>query len=386
MIRFGIILVAGLFLLPDLTYSQAPAYTTISGIVTNDSTGAPISGAHVFIASSMIGSVTAETGHYRLDGVPTGAHRLYVSIIGYEPVSKDVMLHGEGPHIFDFKLKPTVVQLEEVTVEAKLDKKWQRRFEKFTRLFIGETPNAEQTKIVNPEVLDFEDNLARFTARASETLIIENHALGYRIQYFLKEFGATPGRTWYDGEPLFEEMEPESEEQAALWEENRRKAFMGSFRHFLLALLAGRVEEQGFLTYSRPAFNLSPAGSSTPVGPTPTGSFSGKYRFPVEPEELFTDGSNPSEKILDFHGAVEIIYRGEKEDPSYSKWLRNYARTGRIEVGKGDLQTSWIQLEKGPTVFDYKGDVLDPYGVTFMGYLAFERVADEIPKEYRPGR
>ena len=33
---------------------------------------------------------------------------------------------------------------------------------------------------------------------------------------------------------------------------------------------------------------------------------------------------------------------------------------------------------------DYKGDVLDPYGVTFYGFLAYERVADELPREYRP--
>jgi hypothetical protein len=27
---------------------------------------------------------------------------------------------------------------------------------------------------------------------------------------------------------------------------------------------------------------------------------------------------------------------------------------------------------------------LDPYGVTVYGYFAFERIADDVPKEYRP--
>ena len=70
---------------------------------------------------------------------------------------------------------------------------------------------------------------------------------------------------------------------------------------------------------------------------------------------------------------------GETEDPSYYEWQR---RNGITSSEK--FQTSWITMERGPTVVDYKGDILDPYGVTFSGYLAFERVADEVPKEFRP--
>ncbi len=366
-------LLAGIYVF--LTVVPVAAQTipavTITGTVTEADTGAPLPGAHVFVASSMIGTTTGPDGTYRLERVPIGALRLYVSMIGYEPEARDMLLRTAAVRVVDFQLKPGVVELGEVVVEAKRDKKWRQRLERFQRLFIGETPNARETRIMNPEVLDFDASGGEFRAIAAQPLIIENRALGYRIQYFLKDFVAEPTRTRYDGEPLYEELEPESEEEAQRWETNRRNAFIGSFRHFLLALLAGRTEEQQFMTYGRTVM-----GSGSP-GEMPGNPTSGT-RFPVEATELFTSGETPNEKTLEFDGFTEIIFKGEYEDESYLDW----SRAGRR---RPKFQTSWIRLERGPAVFDYKGDVLDPYGVTFYGYLAFERVADEVPKEYRPG-
>ena len=350
--------------------AQEVPLVTITGKVTEADSGAPLPGAHVFIASSMNGTTTDTDGVYVLERVPVGALRLYVSMIGYEPEARDMMLRTSATRTVDFELKPTVVELGEVIVEAKRDKKWKERLERFTRLFIGETPNAKETSILNPEVLDFESSGGEFRAMAAEPLIIENRALGYRIQYFLKEFVAEPRRTRYDGEPLYEELTPESPEEAEGWEQNRRNAFIGSFRHYLLALLAGRTDEQQFKTYARTVM-----GSGAP-GEMPGNPQAGT-RFPVDAAELVDPGETPSEKILDFKGFTEITFMGEYEDESYLDW----SLSGRRRPG---FQTSWIRLERGPTVFDYKGDVLDPYGVTFYGYLAFERVADEVPKEYRP--
>lgn len=357
---------ACILLAPSARVVAQDSPATIAGTVTDSETGTPLSDAHVFIAVSMNGSVTDAAGEYRLNGVPLGAHRLYVSIVGYEPQALDIFLREAGTHTFEFALNPAVVDVGEVIVTAERDERWERRLQKFIRLFIGETPNADDTKIINPEVLDFTDKIGRFTARASETLVIENQALGYRIHYFLKEFVATPNRTKYDGEPLFEEMEPASAEEQGRWQQRRSEAFHGSFRHFMLSLLDGRVEESGFVIYHRP-----PARQSLTAGATPGGQ-----RFPLDVTTILTEGDGPQERILDFHGFVEIVFTKEVEDESYLDWQ---GRRGRPKY-----RSSMIQVENGATVVDLKGDVLDPYGVTFYGYLAFERVADEVPKEYRP--
>lgn len=346
---------------------------TLRGTITDEQTAEPLPGVHVFIASSMQGTTTNTQGEYVLPDLPVGVLHLYVSSIGFEPASRDILLRTPGERTIDIALKPATVDLGEVVVEAKRDKKWKKRLERFTEQFIGETPNAGQTRITNPEVLDFDSNRGVLSAVASDQLIIENEALGYRIRYFLKDFEAELTRTRYDGEPLYEMMEPEDAGQYAIWEANRREAFMGSFHHFMLALLAKQVEEQGFATYGRTATGPN-------AGPNISGSPSMGNRFPLDPYEIIKPGEDPAEYILEFDGFVEIIYQGEEEDKSYLTW------TGRPPGSRPKFQTSWIRLEKGPTVVDYKGEVLDPYGVTFYGYFAFERVGDEVPVEYRPGK
>ena len=41
-------------------------------------------------------------------------------------------------------------------------------------------------------------------------------------------------------------------------------------------------------------------------------------------------------------------------------------------------------IRQGVRSVGYKEDVVDPYGVTVSGYYVFGRVADQLPKEYRP--
>lgn len=365
------LLVGSTLVSPDL-FAQPNMVAVLSGEVLDDETGVPLFGAHVFIAKSMIGTTTNKNGEYTLTGVPTGAHRLYVSMLGFEDDFLDLMLRTSKAYSFNFRLKPSVIEIGEIVVEAERDKNWKKRLEKFTRLFIGETPNALETKILNPEVLDFESRRGSLTAVAAEPLIIENKALGYRIQYFLRDFESTPNRVQYDGEGLYEEMDPENEEQAARWEEKRRMAFMGSFRHFLLALISGRTEAQGFKTYRRPS-----AGGTAGDTFSRSSVMSGQ-RFPLDPATIIRAGEAPNEYLLDFDGHMEIVYLGEKEDESYLDWSMRPKRSNPR------FQTSWTFLDHGPALVDYKGDTLDPYSVVFMGYLAFERVADEPPKEYRP--
>lgn len=352
-------------------FAQSIPVVTLTGRITDAETGEPLPGANVFIAGSLRGTSTGLDGTYALDRIPVGALRLYVSMIGYEPAFRDMLLRTESVRTFNFELTPSVYELEGIAVEAKEDRGWQRRLERFRTLFIGQTPNSEETEIVNELVLDFEGSGGELRAAAPEPLVIENRALGYRVRYFLKDFSATPQRTRYDGEPLFEELEPESLEEAEQWNANRRNAFIGSFRHFLLALIAGKTEEQGFKTYGRTVMDDLSAGE---MGGRPTAG----TRFPIKASTILKPGKLPNEYVLDFEGFTEITFMGEIEDESYLEWSREPHRRPRY-------QTSWIRLERGPTTFDWKGDVVDPYGVTFYGYLAFERVADEVPREYRPG-
>ena len=350
--------------LPTLAAAQPDASAVFTGTVTDAETGAPLPAAHVFLAATMNGTTTDAEGRFRLTRIPHGAHRLFVSMLGFEPAHVDTLVTEDRTYTFEIRLTPAVIEMDAITVEAKADEKWRKRLEKFTRLFIGESPNAAETKILNPEVLDFEARWwGKLTARAAEPLVIENRALGYRIRYFLKEFSAAGGTIRYDGEPLFEPLEPESPEEEARWEENRRRAYLGSFRHFMRAALADSLDEAGFLAYRIPT-RENPVRS--------------RVKLPLRVSSILKDGPTPEERTLRFYGFIEVLYLLEEEEEAFLRWMGVYYRRAP------ENQRSWLRLTDGPTSVDHDGEIVDPYGLTVYGYFAFERVADELPKEYRP--
>ena len=356
---WGIVLAAALPLLPKTGQAQDSSARITGRVAATDSRRALV-GAHVFIANSMIGTVTDSDGRFELPRVPAGSHRFVISMLGYAPFEADSLFRPTTDYDFDVQLEPTAVALEEIVVSAREARRFQRRLLKFTRLFLGETSNSEFTTIVNPEVLTFSARLGRLSASASAPLIIENRALGYELKYFLKEFSYSGSIIKYDGDPLFAELEPSDAEEAQRWEDNRQTAFYGSKRHFFLSLLAQRTEQEGFKLYRR--FKLEASSAA----------------FFVEPETLLRGGPTPLEEELTFSGFIEIVYTGAKEDAHFRRWQR-----GSSEWRLGD-QRSFIKLNDGPTLVDHTGEVIDPYGITEYGYFAFERLSDLMPKEYRP--
>jgi hypothetical protein len=381
--RSLLLVLLSLALIGPTTYAQAPqaprGQATLVGTVTDAETGEPLASVNVFIATSTRGTTTDADGRFRLTGVPLGAQRLYVSRIGYEPYAENLNLREARPHVFDVALPRSTTELPEIVVEAERDEKWAERYDRFVRAFIGETPNAEQTEILNPEVLSFDGGIGSLRAQAAEPLRILNRGLGYRVEYHLRDFLLRPTRTQYDGEPLFESLDGSPEEERR-WAAARREAFLGSFHHLMLAMLADRTEEQGFRLFLRPE-SPGPAGLSAGRGPTAP-LFSGQ-RFPTTTDELLTEGETENERTLVVQGMAEVLYLGEQESDAYKAWRAQYARDG-VRSRAPRVQTSQFWLERGPATIDYKGDVVDPYGVTVSGYYAFERVADQLPKEYRP--
>ena len=361
MIKSTILL--GFFLLCQTALAQVYTTATVSGTVVDKETGEPIAGAHAFLGATMIGTTTDSVGSFHLSNVPRGVHTIWISMIGYEPKSQRFILGDKPQFAFDVALEPMILEMDEVTISARMDRRWKKRMKTFERLFLGESELADSVKILNKEALDFDANWhGRFTARASEPILIENQALGYRVAYVLKEFSREGNTIRYDGDPFFEELTPVSLQQQFFWEENRRQAFLGSFKHFLLALLDGTTKEEGFRIKRVPSIEDIPNSNR---------------RFHIDPQDLLVPGEKAGEQLLAFNGVIEIVYLNEGEGEDYLKW-----RSGSPPPRR-QHQYSWIHLTNGPTLIDHVGEIIDPYGVTVYGYQAFERVSLELPKEYR---
>ena len=258
-----------------------------------------------------------------------------------------------------------------MTVESTQDAKWQERYKRFERRFIGETENAAETEILNPYVLDFEDKRGTLTARAAEPLIIENRALGYRVRYALTAFEAQSNSNFYDGEPLFEELEPADEVEWVRWQANRRKAYLGSPRHLLRSLVAGDAEEQGFKLYLLPA--QGPGGFGGIGGGNRASS-----RFPTTPGEILKRGGAGDWKLT-YHGVLQTIYTGEPEEAAFLD--REWSREQRAP---SPVQTSELRfpIAQDAAELDRFGEELDPRSIILSGYMAYERFADDLPREY----
>ena len=161
---------------------------------------------------------------------------MIISMIGYELIKQDVIVFDNERISMNLQLVPEPIQMNEVIVTAKSNKRWKKNLAIFDRVFLGESKNGRSCKMLNEYVLSFQIEGGALHATASQPLEIENSSLGYRISYYLDEFTVDNSYIRYAGDSFFVKMEPKSERQRRKWEKNRKVAYKGSLRHFLTTL------------------------------------------------------------------------------------------------------------------------------------------------------
>jgi hypothetical protein len=345
------VLPALLFFLAGRLQAQTEPRVTISGQVKDSASGKPLPNANAFLANTTLGAVTDKDGFYAIKQVPLGTHELFASLLGYQVEKRTLRLIEPKDIRVDFALPPKALELGEVEVVAALPRDWKKNLKKFEALFWGNDCDGEACKILNPEVLDFavEKGPNCFTAKASQPLQIENRGLGYRAQFLVEDF-----RYYLDEEkigyafiPKFDALSPADTAEAQRWKANRQKAYRGSFRHFLAALVAGRLQEDGFVIYSMAV---------------PPWEDKQARRFGVKLDELLSPGTLPNEKVIHFRGCLEVIYVPQR----------------------GDTQTSWIVPNHESVTVNASGYIYDGYAVTVYGHWFYQRVAAMLPRDYQP--
>jgi len=332
----------------------------IIGKVVDGSNGKPIHFANVFLANTTMGCATDKNGIFSIVNVPLGTYELVVSMIGYEPATMEIRLKEGKPEEFKLRLKPKVLQAPRIEVEAPYPHEWRRHLQTFKKQFIGTSSNASHCKILNPEVLDFNLDVKTqaLKAKASETLQIENRALGYRIYFLLNDFTyRNDGSITYQGQPRFEEFSPKNEKEEKNWRENRRQAFNGSLRHFLHAAAIGDFEDEGFFVSI--LLNLVEGNDRL-------------YKYRTLADDLLSSGEREFERILSFPYYLRVIYNKEEEPLEFS-------------VNPTVTQTSWLHMSQGIDVtINTSGHIYNPFALTTYGYWAWERIAEALPLDYLP--
>jgi hypothetical protein len=144
----------------------------------------------------------------------------------------------------------------------------------------------------------------------------------------------------------FTPLEPADEKERTQWNDNRRKAYFGSLRHFLESLASNRSESEGFEVYE-----LCP--TRNPNFPTVT--------FNVDVDTLLTKGDFSFERKLTLQNALQVTFR--RDDAVWK---------------------SFVRLSKPSAIIYINGVVAVPLSLTTYGYWAAQRMADMLPTDYAP--
>ncbi|WP_420464316.1 SusC/RagA family TonB-linked outer membrane protein [Candidatus Palauibacter sp.] len=92
------------------------AQGAVSGTVTDAESMAPVAGAQVFVAGTVIGTLSGPEGTYRLEGVPTGQQTVSVRLIGYRELSQTVTVQSGQVATADFSVVQTALRIQDIVV------------------------------------------------------------------------------------------------------------------------------------------------------------------------------------------------------------------------------------------------------------------------------
>lgn len=90
---------------------------SLTGTVTDRTTGETLVGATVFIADLERGAPTNISGEYTLDNIPLGTYNVRISFIGYRTLNETVTIN-EGDNVLNVQLRTDLTGLDEVVVTS----------------------------------------------------------------------------------------------------------------------------------------------------------------------------------------------------------------------------------------------------------------------------
>ena len=340
-------------------------YYTISGTVTERDTKMPMNGASVFAQNTTFGTVTDANGNFKLM-LPNGGYDLVITFTGYETESIHIST-GDQKNT-DIQLKQKDKTLEAVAVVASNEVKdgWEKYGDFFQENFIGKTPNSKDCVIKNKEVLKFYFSKRRNRLRiiSTEPLLVENTALGYRIKYaldsFLYEYDTKACS--YVGYPLFEEMTPTNETQAADWRTKRILAYNGSLLHFMRSVFTKDLKKEGFEVQ----FLVDLNGKDSAL--TLKDIYSAIH--------YDKDDSTQTVEITPNQKKLAVLYTKETPDAAY-------LTANPDEPLK--FQLSYILFANAPSiVIEQNGYHFNQEDIVVNGWMSWEKVADMLPYDFKP--
>ncbi len=336
------------------------AQTLVTGIVT-DSLNVPVPFASVYLSKTTIGNMSNKDGAYTLTIPQNGEYELIASCIGYQ--SKKSTLYADGkPRTINIRMSLDFVKIDEVNVMAK-DKNRIKNYAKFIKLFLGESVNSENCRILNTNDLylrkEAETDIIK--GRSLKPIQIENWSLGYKITYDLTDFTYDPkfGFLRFSGNTFFQGL-PGNAKEIKKWVQKRLRTYYGSKMHFLRSLFLDSLKRENFrISDYETVMDLDAKEKN------------------IEKIQPLPETSLKVVKDADFMTIFSL-------KPLYINYYDNRPDLSTELIGFEPKECeSTLNFSKKIKVFR-NGHVADPYSVTWGGVMATERVADMMPDDFQP--
>jgi len=305
-------------------------------------------------------------------------------MLGYELTKKPFEASLFDGQYLEIRLKSTVLELDEITIEARSSRSRRQNLARFKELFFSTTDFGRHCRIDNEEALRLAANPINRTlsAKSTEPLRITNPDLGYELLVHGLAFEGDEAVYRFTGRIQFREMTPESDSEREKWLRNRRKAYLGSMRHFFRSLVRGRLKEEGFAAYH--VADVGQVSTASPIAEMA----SSRSESAADPR-IISDMSLDGTHLLSIPGILLVEYTREVQSSMYDRYVRMYApgQPGNSAAAMGRNQMSWIEVPLGVAMVDNAGRVFsgaDAYPITHYGYWAWERFGDALPTDYDP--
>jgi hypothetical protein len=350
-------------------FSQADFYY-ITGKVIDKNTTAPLAAASVFAQNTTFGTVTDSAGNFRLK-LPNGGYDLAVTYTGFETDSRRITTADAGNKNIIVELKEKQKEMEEVAVVSgppTVKDGWVKYGQFFLDNFIGTTKFGHDCVLENHEVLKFyfSKKRNRLKVVATEPLVIDNNALGYKIKYVLDSFVNEYDTqvSLYSGSPLYTEMQPVNDAQEIRWHNNRLHAYNGSMLHFMKSFYSKTLKENGFDVQ----YLLKNNGVDSAI----------RIKDYYTGLNYDKDDSSQVVEITPNQPDVIVLYTKDKPSDDYLK------QSGDTHI-QDQLSIITIAPQKSIAI-EQNGYYYDQNDITISGYWTWRKAGDALPYDFNPAQ
>lgn len=372
---------------------------TVKGRVVDKESKVPLPFVTIFVNNTAEGTVANEEGQFELS-MAAGQHELVLSLVGYENLVFADNFSGDLPR-FVFQMAQSPIDLNELQVDGERSSEWYENLRIFEYHFLGNSRYALSCKIINQEVLviDFDESVLK--VHSTDFLTIENHQLGYRIDYLLTSFelDTDEKKFHYLGYPRYTEMEG-GRMKKRRWEKNRASVYQGSWLHFKRSIRDGTTSEAGFEVRK---MKLVP----NPDRPSERVLLEAKQQLEITKDLAFSIFRDSLSRIVEKESLPKIIPKVDTvllKENDYSQVVDGEVTLEfedflEITYAKGKVSREYInsfvpgQAPKSPypiSIMSQTAPVLiyptglesNPLSLYLEGYWSWQKMGDALPIDY----